>query len=422
MTDRIYRILLHIDFNSFYTTIECLLNPSIRNLPVAVCGEQELRHGIVVAVNMLAKSYGVKVGNTIGEALRKCPKLKIVSINQAIYDEFPPLAKKIYVQYSDFVENYGPDGAWIDITDIAKNVYDALIIADEIRIKVKETLGIPCSVGISFNKTISKLAAEQNKPDACTIIPYERFKELVWHLPCDNLLGVGPTINKMLYVAGITDIGNIAKTPVEVFEEVLGKNGATLHKYANGTEKSPVKHKDYAEPPKTFGHIHTTLRDMTTLEDIRHEIYSLSERVVSDMRKQHCRCRTVQINIRENNLQWCDRQGKLAVPSCITQNIAEKAMEIFRKQYYFTKPLRSIGVRVNDLIHENMYIQNPFLVDTTWEEKMEKVSFTMDRIRDIYGYDSINLAYNLEDRELTKIPDNYNRASYRVGNAFFTDA
>ena len=208
MPDYIYRILLHIDFNSFYTAIECLLNPSIRNFPVAVCGEQTLRHGVVIAVNMLAKSYGVKVGDTVGDALRKCPRLVLVPIHQAVYDEFPSEAKKIYVEYSDFVENYGPDGAWVDITAIAKNVYDALVIADDIRIKVKETLGITCSVGIAWNKTISKLAADLMKPDACTIIPYERFKELVWHLPCDNLLGVGPRINQMLYAAGITDIGN----------------------------------------------------------------------------------------------------------------------------------------------------------------------------------------------------------------------
>ena len=422
MIDSIHRILLHIDFNSFYTAIECLLNPAIRNFPVAVCGEQQLRHGVVVAVNMLAKSYGVKVGNSINEALRKCPKLVTVSIHQVIYDEFPAEAKKIYVEYSDYVENYGPDGAWVDITAIAKNVYDALIIADDIRIKVKETLGISCSVGIAWNKTISKLAAEQNKPDACTMIPYEKFKELVWHLPCDNLLGVGPRINQMLYAAGIIDIGNIAKTPVKIFEESLGKNGATLHKYASGTEKSPVKHKDYVEPIKSVGHIHTTIRDMATIEDVSREIFSLSERVASDIRKQHHKCQTVQVNIRDNELKWCDRQGKLAVPSYITHSIAKKAMEIFKKQYYFTKPLRSIGIRVDDLIHEDMCIPNPFLVDTIWEEKMEKVSYAMDNIRSMYGYESIQRGYIWEDSALTNIPANYNRGSYRVGSAFFPDA
>ena len=413
------RIILHSDADGFYAAVECLHNPKIRSLPVAVCGDKELRHGIVLAKNAIAKKYGIKTGDVIHEAMEKCPSLITVPPHQSLYEQFSKWAREIYADYADNLEAYGLDECWIEVTNIARDEYDGQLIADEIRARIKETLGITCSIGISFNKVFSKLASGLRKPDCSTVISRETFKDIVWKLSPDNLLGVGSRINKGLYAAGITDIGNIAKTPVEVFEKALGKIGVTLHRYARGEENSPVKHKDYVEPVKTVGHIETTPRDMKTIEDIRRVVYALSEKVASRMRAEHYKCRTVKIYIRDNELKSCDRQGKLEEPSYITNNIAEKAMDIFKKQYHFTKPLRSIGVRACDLVPDSVGIQNSFFDDTEQDEKREKISHTMDILRSMYGYDIIQRGIVLEDKKLTYIPPDYNRTAYRVGSAFF---
>ena len=416
------RVILHSDLNNFYASVECLYNPKIRSFPVAVCGNQELRHGIVLAKNQIAKRYGIQTGEAINTAKEKCKELIIVEPRMELYNQFSKWAKEIYEEYADNIENYGKDESWLEITNLVRDEYEGQSVADEIRAKIKKTLGITCSIGVSFNKTMAKLASDLRKPDATTVISKAKFKEIVWPLSPDHLLGVDVKTNKMLYAAGITDIGNIAKTPVEVFEEALGKNGRTLHKYASGEEKSPVKHKDYVEPVKTLGHIHTTYRDMTTIEDIRREIYSLSERAASEIRAQHFKCRTIQINIRSNDLKWCDRQGTLETPSYIANDIAEKAMKVFMKQYHFTKPLRSIGVRVNGLVPDDTGIQSSFFDDDVLTQKREKVAHTMDILRAMYGYDIIQRGNILEDKKLTDIPGDYNRFSYRVGSAFFKDA
>ena len=416
------RVILHSDLDGFYANVECLYNPKIRRLPVAVCGDIELRHGIVLAKNAVAKRYGIKTGQVIHEAKEKCPELVTVPPRHSLYMQFSEWAREIYAEYADNIESYGPDEEWIEVTNIVRDEYDGQLIADEIRAKMKETLGITCSIGVSFNKSFSKIASDIRKPDCSTVISKEKYKDIVWRMSPENLLGVNTKTNRILYGMGMTTIGDIAKAPVELFEDIFGKNGVTLHKYASGEENSAVKHKDYVEPPKTIGHIETTHRDMTTMEDIRRVVYALSEKVSSSMREQHYKCRTVQVNIREYDLKTCDRQGKLEVPSYITNTIADKAIEIFNRQYNFTKPLRSIGVRACDLVSDGIGIQHSFFDDTEQDEKREKVARTIDILRSMYGYDVIQRGIVWEDKKLTYVPPEYNRSSYRVGSAFFQDA
>jgi len=417
------RWIAHLDLNSCYAAIERLYHPELRCLPMAICGDILLRKGIVIAANEIAKMYGIEVGkDTNGSAKQKCPELNILLPRQELYDRFCLWTWGICTKYSDYVENYGPDGLWLDLTNIVRDKYEAQQIADKIRIDIKETLGITCSIGVSFNKTASKIAAELKKPDATTIITKENFKNIVWKLPPDKLLGVNDKTSRILYTIGITDIGNIAKAPVELFEDIFGKNGRTLHRYASGEECSPVKHKDYTEPTKRIGHTDTTPKDMRTIEDIKRVVYTLAEKITSRMREQHYKCRTVQISIRENNLKWCERQGKLETPSYITNDIAEKAMNIFKTKYRFTQPLRSIGVTACDLVPDNIGIQSSLFGDEIQDEKRDKVAHTIDTLRAMYGYEIIRRGIVMEDPKMTYIPADYDRTGFRVGSAFFKDA
>jgi len=410
------KIILHSDLNNFYASVECLYNPKIRRFPVAVCGDIELRHGIVLAKNQIAKVCGVKTGETIGEAQKKCPELVIVPPRMDLYNKFSRWAREIYEEYADNIESFGPDENWIDVTNLARNEHDGELIADEIRTKIKETLGITCSIGVSFNKIFSKLASDLRKPDATTVISKDNYKDIVWQLPADNLMGINRGAMKIFKIMGISTIGDIAITPVDLLEKIFGKNGGYMYKSANGEGYTNVKHKDYIEPPKTIGNIETTPRDMKTIDDVKRVIYTLSESVTSRLREQRYKCRTVKVYIRENDLKSYDRQKTLETPTFITNNIAEKAMEIFNTQYKFTKPLRSIGVRACNLVSDDIAIQSSFFDDTEQDEKRDKIAKIMDILRNMYGYHIIQRGITFEDRNLTNIPDDYNRSSYRIGS------
>ena len=412
------KVILHSDLNNFYASVECLYNPEIRRFPVAVCGDIELRHGIVLAKNSIAKLFGIKTGETIGTAKEKCPELVIVPPHMELYYKFSKWSREIYEEYADNIESFGPDENWIDVTNLARDEYDGEIIADEIRTKIKETLGITCSIGVSFNKIYSKLASDLRKPDATTVISRENYKDIVWKLSADNLIGVNRGTMNVFKAMEISTIGDIAATPVYLLEGMLGKVGGYLHRAANGEGYTYVTHKDYVEPPKTIGNIETTPRDMKTIDDVKRVVYTLSESVSSRLREQHYKCKTVKVYIRENDLKSCDRQGKLETPTYITNNIAERAMEIFNSRYHFTKPLRSIGVRACGLVPENIEIQSSFFDDTEQDEKRDKVAKTIDTLRSMYGYNIIQRGITFEDRSLTNIPDDYNRSSYRIGSSF----
>jgi DNA polymerase-4 len=172
-------------------------------------------------------------------------------------------------------------------------------------------------------------------------------------------------------------------------------------------------------PPKSIGNIETTYRDMKTVDDVRRVVYMLSESVASRLREQNFKCRTVKLYIREYDLKSCDRQGKLETPSFLTNNIAEKAMEIFHTRYNFSKPLRSVGVRACDLVPDNISIQTNLFYDMEQDDKREKIAITIDKMRSMYGYDVIQRGVVLEDRKLTYIPPDYNRSEYRVGLFYY---
>ena len=410
------KVILHTDLNNFFAAVECLYNPQIRSSPVAVCGDKALRHGIVLAKNQIAKTCGIRTGETIGTALEKCPDLVVVPPHMELYAKFSRWAREIYEEYADNIESFGLDEEWLEVTNLARDERDGRLIADEIRSKIKEQLGITCSVGVSFNKIFSKLASDLRKPDATTVITSENYKDVAWGQPADSLVGVNRKTMGVFKAMGISTIGDVAETPLYLMEKMLGpKTAGYLHKYANGEGYTSVRHKNYTAPPKTIGSIETTHRDMTTVDDVRRVVYALSENVASRLREQKFKCRTVKLYIREYDLKYCDRQGKLETPSYITNNIAEKAMELFKTKYNFSKPLRSVGVRACDFVPDSAGIQGSLFDDTAQDEKREKIAKITDTLRAMYGYDIIQRGVVFEDRKLTYVPADYNRSAYRIG-------
>ena len=186
-----YRVILHVDLNNFYASVECLHRPELRDKPVAVGGDPTLRHGIILAKNYPAKSYGIKTGEVIWQARKKCPDLIVVPPNYSLYLRFARLAREIYSSYTDQIEPFGIDEAWLDVTKSRSLYGDGKKIADEIRARIKFELGITASVGVSYNKIFAKLGSDMKKPDATTVITPNNFRQVVWPLPAADLLYVG---------------------------------------------------------------------------------------------------------------------------------------------------------------------------------------------------------------------------------------
>ena len=398
------RVILHSDLNAFYASVECLYHPELRNKPVAVCGDPELRHGIVLAKNDPAKKTGVKTGDAIWQAKQKCPDLVVLPPNFELYLKFGHLARDIYGDYASQIEPFGLDEAWLDVTCSKTLLGDGKTIADKIRSRLKTELGITASVGVSYNKIFAKLGSDMKKPDATTIISKANYKQVVWPLPVEDLLYVGRATKYKLNRKNIFTIGDLATKDASNLIASLGKWGGMIHDFANGRDNSPVANIGDESIIKSIGNSTTTSRDLVNNEDVRLIIYVLSDSVASRLRDHGFRCCGVQIYIRDNALISFERQSILNSPTNISTEIAVKAIAIFKQNYNWARPIRSIGVRAINLISEQEPSQTDMFTDERQRIKQEQLEKTIDALRQRYGHYCIHRAVLLEDRQLNINP------------------
>lgn len=344
------RVILHSDLNNFYASVECLYNPELRSKPVAVCGSQASRHGIVLAKNYIAKAFGVKTGDVIWQAKGKCPGLITVSPNFSLYLKFSRLATELYREYTNLIEPFGIDECWLDVSSSAGLFGGGMKIAEEISGRIKSELGVTASIGVSYNKIFAKLGSDLKKPDAITVIDRENFRRKIWPLPARDLLYVGRSTSKKLDRVGICTIGALAEAPREFLSKLLGKWGEALWVFANGDDCAPVSRFNDEPPIKGVGNSLTTPRDLICNEDAKLLFYVLSESVGERLRKYNMKGRTVQISIRDTELAGIERQAGLGRYTYNSSAIAEKAFEIFRNSWDWTKNIRLLGVRCTDLV------------------------------------------------------------------------
>lgn len=394
------RTILHVDLNNFYASVECLYNPELKSVPVAVCGDVEARHGIVLAKNYPAKSLGIKTGEAIWQAKQKARNLVVVPPDFKKYLRFSRKARQIYADYTDQIEPFGIDEAWLDVTGSTKMFGDGETIANQIRQRMKDELGLTVSVGVSFNKIFAKLGSDMKKPDATTIIQKDNFKEFVWSLNIKELLYVGRSTRNKLYSRNINTIGDLANKDIHSLKLLLGNAWAeTLWAFANGYDSSPVRKIGEESIIKSIGNSTTAPRDLRNLDDVKIIIYVLSESIAARLRAQGLKCSTVTISIRDNELYSFERQSKLSDATYTSKEIAKKAIEIFSKNYKWDRPIRSIGIRGADLVTESNNMQLDLFNPN--KEKDEKVDKIIDNIRYRFGNDAICRASMLADIELS---------------------
>ena len=304
----------------------------------------------------------------------------MVPPNFPLYVRFSNMARKIYKDYSEYIEPFGLDENWIDVTGCRQSGEE---IANEIRRRVKFELGITVSVGVSWNKIFAKFGSDYKKPDAVTVINKENYKDIVWKSPCSDLLFVGRSTAKKLNSYGIYTVGDIANSDCGLLRSVFGKNGEMLYRNANGLNASPVARVDDEQGAKSIGNSATTPRDMVNNADVKAVMMMLCESVAQRLRRQGVKGKTVTIYVRDKDLKSFTRQGQLAACSNVSAEILDEAMALFVQNYDWVKPVRSVGVSVSDFGDD--FLQFDLSGNAKRHEKLEKVEHTMDDIRRRFG-------------------------------------
>ncbi|MBQ3554526.1 MAG: DNA polymerase IV [Clostridia bacterium] len=396
------RTILHVDMNNFYATVECLYHPELQGKAIAVGGDAEKRHGIVLAKSEAAKKCGVKTGETLWQAKRKCPEILFVPPHFELYQKYSLLAKEIYAEYSDRVESFGLDECWLDVTNSPHFGGNGKLIADEIRRRIKEELGLTASVGVSFNKIFAKLGSDMKKPDATTVIAKENFRQKVWPLSVSELLFVGRATKERLDAHGIVTIGDLARAEKEMLRQTMGKNGVTLWEYANGNDNTPVARLEDEREVKSIGNSTTTPHDLVTEEEIKITLYALCESVAARLREQNLVCRTVQITLKDSSLRSIDRQGKLDFESCVSSVLFDKAFQLYRSSEFSRRPLRLLGVRACELSRGGAE-QLSWFGDHEKMQRREDEERAIDKIRERFGHFSVQRGIMMMDSELSGI-------------------
>lgn len=405
------RAILHSDQNSYYASVEMMLNPSLRGKAVAVCGATEERHGIVLAKSEKAKKCGVKTGMVNWEARQLCPDLVLVPPHYDQYLKYSKLAQNIYQRYTDLIEPFGMDECWLDVTDSRWSGGEPMAIAERIRRSVREELGLTVSIGVSFNKVFAKLGSDMKKPDAITEITPENYREKVWPLPASDMIYCGRATTAKLAKYGIHTIGDIATTDPEFFQRLMGVNGLALWRYASGTDTSRVMHKDYVAPIKSIGHGITCVADLVDEEEVWKVIFELAQDVGHRLRVHGLAARGVELWVRGNDLMGAQYRGHLPVLTQLPSEIAAGAFKLFRERYSWATKVRAVTIRATSLVPQATPDQLSLFVDAQRLERRERLQNAVEAVRERYGKKALTYAVLMGDlkmpgdgRELVKMP------------------
>lgn len=395
------RAILHCDMNNCFASIETKLNPALRNKPIAVCGSQKERHGIVLAKSQEAKILGVKTGEAIWEAKMKCPDLLIVPPHYDEYLKHSNMAKELYYEYTNQVESFGLDEAWLDVTG-SKTLYGSPSkIANELRNRMKKEIGITISIGVSFNKSFAKLGSDLKKPDAVTIIDKKDVVKKVWPLDVDELIGIGPATKRKLNRLNIFSLGDLARSNPKTLKNLLGINGTYLWNLANGNDQSPVADIYDEFPVKSIGHGITCTRDLVNEREVMHVLQILALKVTKRLIEGGFQARGVYVSIRDCELKKTRFQAQFVYPTASSILFVEKAMTLFRKNYNWERSIRSVRIKAINLMDDNRDIQLQFFEDFERYQKREDLDRTIYNIKKKFGDESITFAGLMED---TKVP------------------
>lgn len=397
------RVILHCDLNSFFASVELLDKPTLRDVPVAVCGDPKSRHGIILAKNEPAKKMGVKTAETLWQARKKCPALVLLPPHHRLYEEYSRRVNEIYDRFTDLVEPFGIDESWLDVTG-SLHLFggDGKALADRIRATIREETGLTVSVGVSFNKVFAKLGSDMKKPDATTVIPAEGWQSMVWPLPLGDMLFAGRTATETLRKYGVETVGQLAACDPALPEQLLGKMGLQLWQYANGMDKSPVKPRHAAEPVKSVGNGTTFPQNLVRWEQLRAGLLPLCDSVATRLRQHGLYAGGVSLSIKDASFKTVSRQIRLDAPTHLMRDIHRTAMQLAGQLWKPPTPVRAMTVTALYVTEDGDAFRQLDLLGGAAQERsqrQEKLEGTMDAIRRKYGRGAIAFGDGQESEE-----------------------
>lgn len=388
------RIILHADCNSYFASVESIDHPEYKLVPMAVCGAPESRHGIILAKNELAKAYHIQTAETIYSAKKKCPDLLLVPAHHEKYAVICERINTIYESYTDLVERFSIDESFLDVTGSRHLFGSGREIAEQLRRRIREEIGVTISVGVSFNKTFAKMGSDYKKPDATTVISRENYRDILWPLPIEELLFVGRSGAAAMRDHGILTIGDLAQADPKSLSFFLGKIGLQLRKNACGEDLSPVMPTGYKELPKSISHNVTFDHDLIDPTEVMAGLTLISDQVATRLRRKKLYASVVQIQVKDVNLKVINRQKSLEEYTCSTRLIRDTAMELLQENWPAGKPIRMLSVGVTGLSMDGTQQLNMFS-DTVKMEKARKLDDAVDNIRSKFGKEAVRFGRNL---------------------------
>ena len=401
------RLIFHCDCNNFFASCECLEHPELKNIPMELAGDPEDRVGIVVAKNDIAKKYGVKTTDTVWQAKKKCPGIIFVPPRHRYYREVSDRVNAIYRDYSDFVEPASIDESYLDLTGTLDYYHmTTRELADTIRTRVKEEIGITISVGVASNKIFAKMGSDYKKPDATTVILGEDYKTILWPLPVSDLMFAGKASVKLLNQKGIRTVGDLALQPRERVVSLLGKGGETLWIYANGLDTDPVRQWGDIPEVKSVSHGMTFRRDLLTREEIETGVAAQVDRVAMSLRRQDLKGSVISVQIKTPQMVTISRQTSLDHYTWLEHEIREVAMKLIDENWRTGDPIRAITVGVSKLVNSREAAEQLDLFDLMGagdrngshnREKQDKMEAAADAVRRKMGNTAVMLGVYQND-------------------------
>lgn len=392
------RIILHADCNSYFASVESIDHPEWKQVPMAVCGDPKSRHGIILAKNELAKAYHIQTAETIYSAKKKCPDLLLVPAHHEKYVAVSQRINAIYESYTDLVERFSIDESFLDVTGSRHLFGSGRDIADQLRRRIREEIGVTVSVGVSYNKTFAKMGSDYKKPDATTVISRDNYRELLWPLPIEDLLFVGRSSATILREHGILTIGDLAQADAHSLSFYLGKAGASLQTAARGEDPSPVLPTGYEVQPKSISHNVTFDHDLMDPTEIMAGLTLISDQVATRLRRKKLYASVVQIQIKDTSLKVTNRQKTLPAYTASTRLIRDTAVALLRENWAPGKPIRMLSVGVAGLSMDGSQ-QLDIFTDAAASEKAKRLDDAVDSIRAKFGKDAVRFGRHIPEKE-----------------------
>ena len=397
-------VIFHVDVNSAFLSWEAVHRlqsgeeTDLREIACAVAGDKNKRHGVILAKSMIAKQYGVKTGEPIVDALKKCPNLTLVPPSLRLYEEYSKAFIEILSDFTPIVEQCSIDEAYCDMTGMETLFGSPIEAANKIKDRVKRELGFTVNIGISNNKLLAKMASDFQKPDKVHTLYPEEIKEKMWILPVGELLYVGKSTVKRLNMLGIYTIGELAKTDVEVLRAHLKKHGEVIHRFANGMDTSIISQEEVKN--KGYGNSTTISFDVEEESTAKMILLSLAETVASRLRRDDMMANVVSVSIVDSEFHHSSHQTTLLSPTHNTDMLHQTACILF-DELWDGSPIRNLGIQTSKVVSDEVDRQmNLFGFET--DEKKEKLDQAIDRIRNRFGTSAIQRASLVQQNKKIK--------------------